>query len=29
MLTRKNSYFNKYTIVKKGKKNYYIIMWEK
>ncbi len=29
MLTRENSYFNKYTIVKKGKKNYYIIMWEK
>ena len=27
-LTRENSYFDKYTIVKKGKKNYYIIMWE-
>ena len=25
-LTRENSYFDKYTIVKKGKKNYYIIM---
>ena len=26
MLTKENSYFNKYTIVKKGKKKYYIIM---
>ena len=26
ILTKENSYFNKYTIVKKGKKNYYIIM---
>lgn len=29
LLTIKNSYFNKYTIVKKGKKNYYIIIWKK
>ena len=27
-LTKKNSYFNKYTVVKKGKKNYYIIIWK-
>ncbi len=29
ILTMKNSYFDKYTIVKKGKKNYYIIIWRK
>ena len=28
VLTIKNSYFNKYTVVKKGKKNYYIIVWK-